>query len=308
MLSPDNLTKHVKAAQAGEEFAWTILHKNFFPAVYGAAIRLSGDIALAKDLTQDAFVSAFLNLSQLKDPLAFGGWLKKIVYRNFYRAQNERSWRRLAQGFPNETEGWWEDSINAHFENVSTQSLIYASLERMPEIFRGVLLLRYFSNYSSYELIASILGVPVGTVRSRLNQARSVLASHWQNTSGDDPRAFKENEEWNGLYYSIFTGAHWFDDYKRRFINHLRKDVMLHFSQGTVRKGSGVMDGMITADRTAGSWFRPVNVYSSGNLSIVEAKHHNSPEHPDHCPDTTVCLIHRTKGRVEKMNIYFANK
>jgi hypothetical protein len=60
---------------------------------------------------------------------------------------------------------------------------------------------------------------------------------------------------------------------------------------------------MIYNDRKAGSWLSPLNIITSGNISIIELKHFNSQEHPDHCPDRSVMVIHRTKDKVSTLQL-----
>jgi len=77
-VHPDsNIDKLVKAAKAGEEAAWNALYQQYYPGLYAMALHLCADIASARDVVQDSFISAFLKLPQLKDYSVFGSWIKK---------------------------------------------------------------------------------------------------------------------------------------------------------------------------------------------------------------------------------------
>jgi hypothetical protein len=61
---------------------------------------------------------------------------------------------------------------------------------------------------------------------------------------------------------------------------------------------------MIVDDRKYGSWLSPFNVVSSGNISIIEARHFNSSEHPQHCPMRSVLVLYRDNTGVSKMSLH----
>jgi DNA-directed RNA polymerase specialized sigma24 family protein len=65
-----------KAAGTGEEAAWNVLYRQYYPSLYSVALRICGNTSVAKDAVQDTFMMAYLKLAQLKDIAAFGGWIK----------------------------------------------------------------------------------------------------------------------------------------------------------------------------------------------------------------------------------------
>src|SRR4030095_16628330 len=75
----------IRAAQNGEESAWSILYQHYHPKLYEAALRICRASPEVKDLVQDSFMTAYLKLAQLKDPAHFESWIKKILRRNCYR-------------------------------------------------------------------------------------------------------------------------------------------------------------------------------------------------------------------------------
>jgi RNA polymerase sigma-70 factor (ECF subfamily) len=81
----NHIEEWVKAARAGDEQAWNVLYQQYYPGLYAAAIRLCGNFPEAKDIVQDTFVAAWLKISQLKDAVTFGSWIKTILIRNCCR-------------------------------------------------------------------------------------------------------------------------------------------------------------------------------------------------------------------------------
>ncbi|MDQ7850936.1 MAG: sigma-70 family RNA polymerase sigma factor, partial [Armatimonadota bacterium] len=67
-----------------------------------------------------------------------------------------------------------------YLESLAFKDLVWQALSGLGEDLRAAVMLRYFSSYRSYEEIALILGVPVGTVRSRLATAKDQLLRHLQ--------------------------------------------------------------------------------------------------------------------------------
>jgi len=301
-----NIQEWVKAAKVGEEPAWNILYQQYYPGLYATALRICDNFPEAKDIVQDSFITAWLRLSQLKDAASFGGWLKTILVRNCYQWLYRNRQRKNIDLLEIQSEHWLEQELERKLDSLSTQSRLYAVLTHLPEALRSTVLLRYFSSFQSYNEIAGILSIPVGTVRSRLNEAKLKLAEKWQQKLGFGIHILKETEEWNHFYHETYSGIHHHDDYKNRFINHLDKNIQIIFPGGKSNTGNRVFENMIADDRKHGSWLTPVNVLSCGNISILESKHFNSPEHPHHCPARSVTVLYRKEREVNKMNLHLS--
>lgn len=293
----------VKAAQAGDEPAWNFLYKRYYPQLYTLALRICGNTPAAEDAVQNSFITAYLKLGNLKEASAFGSWLKKILVHNCYRVLQQR----LPQNLDDTTalhEKYGDDELNRQLDWLHMEGRLHSALAKLPEFLHSTLLLRYFSNFCSYDEIAMILSIPVGTVRSRLNQAKIRLAEEWKRHDKLWAELSKQDREWNEFYYSTFTALHDNNHYKNRFIDHLQTDIEIVFGRQQTGSGSWLIDKEINDDRNFGSWFVPINVFSSGNTSIVEVKHFNSAEHPQRCPQSSVFVLSREKGKVSKMNFH----
>ena len=75
------LAEQVRAAQAGDRLAFGQLVERYERAVYSTALRRLGNHAEAQELVQEVFVQALRKLPQLREPEAFGGWLRSITTR-----------------------------------------------------------------------------------------------------------------------------------------------------------------------------------------------------------------------------------
>ncbi len=71
----------VVAAQRGEKEAFGRLFERFERTVFAIAMRRLGDFNEAQELTQDVFIQVMQKLSQLREPVCFGGWLRSITHR-----------------------------------------------------------------------------------------------------------------------------------------------------------------------------------------------------------------------------------
>ncbi|MCE7067136.1 RNA polymerase sigma factor [Dyadobacter sp. CY326] len=297
----------VKAAIAGEAAGWNVLYKKYYPGMYTVALRICNDRNVAADAVQDAFVTAYLKLSQLNDPANFGGWLKQIVTNTCYRALSRQ--RKVIQidDLPQESEHFWEDEISRKMDQLSTQSKLYGVLWQLPEVLHSTVILRYFSNFHSYEQISVILNVPIGTVRSRLNQAKLKLGEYWRSQQDVTDIYLRESEQWNEFYYALFEGMHTDDGHMNQFLKHIHQG-QLTLANGKSFAGAVLMENMVANDREVGSWLEPVNVFSSGAISIIESIHFNSDDHPDHCPASSVTVLYREKDKASKILLHTASE
>ncbi len=80
------LSELVEPAQSGDSEAYDALIERFQQMAYATAYRYLGDHHLAQDLGQEAVIEAFVHLPQLKEPAAFPGWFRQIVFRQCTRA------------------------------------------------------------------------------------------------------------------------------------------------------------------------------------------------------------------------------
>jgi len=141
-----------------------------YEAVYRFAYRLTGNVQDAAELTQEAFCVAQERLRQLRDPSRARAWLYKIA-RNLY-LQNQRRLQQIPMG-DGDLQLAAPPPQHISAEEVDEEQLQRA-LNQLPEEFRTPLVLYYFGEHS-YREIADILGIPIGTVMSRIARAKEKL-------------------------------------------------------------------------------------------------------------------------------------
>jgi RNA polymerase sigma-70 factor, ECF subfamily len=174
----------VRRAQAGDADAFGELVERNRRAVFRAVLAALGSSAEADDVAQEAFVTAYRKLASFRGEAAFRTWVLAIAWRKALdRRKSMTRWLRLTVT-PPDNEGEVTDWIEQMPGNTRTQEdqLAAAQLQRtvkllirtLPRKLRDALLLSGSGEYT-YEQIGHILGVPVGTVKWRVSEARRVL-------------------------------------------------------------------------------------------------------------------------------------
>jgi RNA polymerase sigma-70 factor, ECF subfamily len=140
-------------------------------AVYQYAFRLTGSVQDAEDLTQQVFLIAQRKIGQLRNVDAAGSWLFAIL-RNCFLKDKQRRRPALASDLDFDVDLIPEEGGPEGLDGGRLQE----ALNRLPEVFRLVVVMFYFEE-SSYREIADQLETPIGTVMSRLARAKAQLRS-----------------------------------------------------------------------------------------------------------------------------------
>jgi RNA polymerase sigma-70 factor (ECF subfamily) len=170
----------VDGAKRGDHQAFTALIKHYDPGLRALAYRLLGDVDRMEDALQEAYVRAFRGLPRFRGDSRLGTWLYRIVY-NVCVDELERS-RRLVQ-LPLEDTVDPPDPRPDVGEMVAHRSSLAHALAKLPPGERAAVLLVDAQGFD-YRSAGVVLGVPAGTIASRLNRARAALR-----------RALEEHEE-----------------------------------------------------------------------------------------------------------------
>jgi RNA polymerase sigma-70 factor (ECF subfamily) len=145
------------------------LAAEYHRVVYQYAYRLTGSVQDSEDLTQHTFLVAQAQLHRLRDPGSVRSWLFTIL-RNRFLKDKKRNRPALAA----DVELNIEAIADVPLHNKVDETQLQEALNRLPEASRVVLVMFYFEG-CSYQEIAAQLGVPMGTVMSRLARAKAYL-------------------------------------------------------------------------------------------------------------------------------------
>ncbi len=172
-------------AAAGDAGAFDALVTLFGGRVLGVALRLLNDRGEAEDLTQEVFVALYHHLPEFRGESRLSTWIYRIT-RN--RALNRLKFlkRRHHGSHADVDDPALVGSIVAdvdsgpraadrHLEHQGLSHVLEAHLRRLPEEQRTLVILRDLEDLS-YEEIAEVTGLPLGTIKSRLHRARAELA------------------------------------------------------------------------------------------------------------------------------------
>ncbi len=175
----ETLQTLVEAAQHGDLHAFSTVIQQFQGMAYATAYRMLGDVHLAEDATQEAFIEAFLGLSSLREPAAFPAWLRRIVLRQGERLiRNRHNIATMPLEACPTTEVIRDDFNPALLtERYEQQHIVRQAIDNLSAPQRDVVLLFYGNGYSLKE-IATMLDVPLSTVKKRLFDGRKHLKQH----------------------------------------------------------------------------------------------------------------------------------
>jgi len=173
-----------EALRQGAESAYEELLSRFQQPVYNLALRLLGDATEAADVVQEVFLKVFRNIGSFRGHSTLKTWIYRITVNE---AHNARRWffrhRRREVELDTDPDGsrHWKEAIpdrrRSPYEVAVEREqhvLIEAALGRMNPIFREAVVLRDITGLS-YEEIAEILNVSLGTVKSRILRGREAL-------------------------------------------------------------------------------------------------------------------------------------
>ncbi|PZG20957.1 sigma-70 family RNA polymerase sigma factor [Nonomuraea aridisoli] len=274
------------------------------------ALALLGHSQDAEDAVQEATLIALRRIGDIRDPDAVGPWLRMVV-RNVCRAQLRKmsamptaepamaaAVDRLSDGPPDPAE-----VLDRH----ALRDWVWSSLEDLSPDVRLVTMLRYFTDVTSYEDIAALCATPVGTVRSRLHQARTKLADALLSSADrahDDATAL--NARHRRIAMETMVAAH-SGQLASALSEGWSPQAEVIWPTGK-RTGIGYMPVAFNRDLSHGVRHELLNVVASRDVVIWEAAMHNPPEDPFHCPPGVVWVQSLDRGRVSKLRLYHTRR
>jgi RNA polymerase sigma-70 factor (ECF subfamily) len=196
--------------------------------------------------------------------------------------------------------------VEESLDRFALRDWTWTALERLPDDQRVTVMLRYFGRHSSYEELAATLGVPIGTVRSRLSQAKARLVDELLRTAAaahlDHDRLLAERRrEWDQIAHEIYSTGR-----ATLYACNCAADVVVEAPSigyreiGAEDHRRGVLDSA-----EAGVRLELTNVIASEGVTIWEGDYQNPSHDPDHCPATHTELRIHPSGQTTRLVIYF---
>ncbi|MHB2150442.1 sigma-70 family RNA polymerase sigma factor [Calditrichota bacterium LG25] len=172
----------VKKAKAGDGRAYDQLMEMYHDAVFNIILRMVHNRQEAEDLTQETFIKAYNSINSFNEEYAFSTWLFKIATNHcidFFRK------RKLVTYSMDEPIKYKDDEIAHEYADSDPtvdkkmvdgekSNIIKQAIEQLPDKYRMAIILRHHEE-KSYEEIAEILNLPLGTVKARIFRAREML-------------------------------------------------------------------------------------------------------------------------------------
>ena len=291
----------MRAAQAGDAGCLGLLLARHRAGMHAVALALLGHGPDAEDAVQEAALIALRRIGDVRDPDAVGPWLRMVV-RNVCRAQLRRMSAvpvaEPAEAVAMDRSDGPPDPAEV-LDRHALRDWVWSALEDLSPGLRLVTMLRYFTDVTSYEDIAALCATPVGTVRSRLNQARAKLADALLDSADrahDDAAALTALHR--RLAEETMVSAHR-GELASALSDRWSPQADVTWPTGK-RTGIDYLGAAFDRDMSDGVRHELLNVVASREVVIWEAALHSPPEDPFHCPPGVVWVHFLDQGRVSR--------
>jgi RNA polymerase sigma-70 factor (ECF subfamily) len=172
----------VKGCLTGDHGAWESIVRQYNSRIYNLAYRFTGKFDEAEDLTQEIFLKVYRTLNSYRpESGALVTWMVRVGrnhiidhYRKFKTERSQTDSLEVEYEKAEENPGRFASPVEA-LEKRELSERVHQTLLRLSEELREAVILRDLEEFT-YEEIADMLKVPVGTVKSRINRGRAELA------------------------------------------------------------------------------------------------------------------------------------
>ena len=173
IVTTTNETELVSRAQQGDRGAFSELVCQHYPGVIRVVQRMCGDVQLAEDAAQEAFIRAWVNLPTYNPLSPLRNWLYRIAVNSALDMMRKKTTDPVDDEemlmIADQSPG--PEATLIQNERIA---LLQKAVQSLPDAARSVLVLKEYGELS-YQEIAGVLDIPIGTVMSRLNYARNRL-------------------------------------------------------------------------------------------------------------------------------------
>lgn len=164
----------VAACQAGDQDAFALLVQRHQRRVFNLVFRMLQQYEEANEVTQDAFLAAWQGLSSFRGNARFSTWLYRIAYNCSLKQLELRKRDKALQLVMQAEHENDEERVSNEIETRDRQAVVREQLSLLPAKYRIVLVLRHLQEMT-YEEMAEILTMPIGTIKTHLFRARNLL-------------------------------------------------------------------------------------------------------------------------------------
>ncbi len=178
MTAPPTDAELVKRVVEGDHDAFNQVMKAHEDRVFSVCLRIMGDRERALDATQETFLTVFRKAGQFKGDSALGTWIYRIAVNTCYDMLRKAK-RRRTDPLPEHIDPS-DPSAEAALDSAGDRPEILAALSKLPKEFRAAVVLADIEGLGTAE-VAKALGVPSGTVKSRVYRGRRLLAKYLGN-------------------------------------------------------------------------------------------------------------------------------
>jgi RNA polymerase sigma-70 factor (ECF subfamily) len=180
-----DLNEIIRECLEGRQGAWETLMNTYAKRVFNMAYQFCGNREEAEDLTQDIFLKLHHALSKFDFQKNFTAWLLTLSKNYLIDEYRRTKWERTQRDEFDERV-LAQSTLSGPEDNLArkeTQAIIWEGLNRLSSEMRMAVILRDLQG-RSYEEMAEILDLPLGTVKSRVNRARLALAEVLKDRKG----------------------------------------------------------------------------------------------------------------------------
>jgi RNA polymerase sigma factor (sigma-70 family) len=301
-VSAGDTVELVRSAQQGDPASFALLLGRHYAGMLAVAYRLLGSRPDAEDACQDAAITAFSRIGELRDPGAARSWLHAIVRNNCRTMLRARVPVPVGVAGENLLASELDDPV-ARIERSAMRDWVWHAMQQLSPAAQTVALLRYFTANNSYEQIADLCGTPVGTVRSRLSEARRQLAEVLPRVHDDrhgETTALRaeRQQEATTILSAVPDGAR-LDKVAARWA----EDMTFWWPSGKRTVGREPVFAVMRQDYESGVNATITRVLPGSGVTIWENAFINPPEDPYHCPPGGTWLLKEKEGLVREVRL-----
>jgi RNA polymerase sigma-70 factor (ECF subfamily) len=170
----------VIACKNGDQDAFSLLVQRYQRRVFNLVFRMLQNYDEACEITQETFLAAWQGLPAFRGEARFTTWLYRIAYNCSLKQLEARKRDQVLQAALQSEQALEDENHHAHrLRQLDNQELVQEQLSQLPPKYRAVLILRHLQDMT-YEEMAEVLTVPIGTIKTHLFRARNLLKERLQ--------------------------------------------------------------------------------------------------------------------------------